>query len=300
VTDRVERLVNLTATLLDTRRPLSLEEIAERLEPSYPPEKAALRRAFERDKETLRDLGVPLTVETLEALGGEPGYRIRPEDYYLPDLQHVAVTAVRLVGGAGREGLRKLGGFEGSGAAPLAQLETTPALAELFDAVAKRRTVSFGYRGEERRLEPFGVVHRFGHWYVVGRDLDRLAPRSFRVDRIEGDPEVGETGSFVPPADIDPAEYLRADPMAYGEEQPVEARVLVDASRAGWVVDELGEDAVIDRRKDGAVVVGLSVVNRPAFRTWVLSLLEHAEVLSPDELRADVVGWLRDLAGARR
>jgi hypothetical protein len=38
------------------------------------------------------------------------------------------------------------------------------------------------------------------------------------------------------------------------------------------------------------------VVNREAFRTWVLDLLEHAEVLAPPELRDDIVGWLRALA----
>jgi predicted DNA-binding transcriptional regulator YafY len=309
MTDRVERLLNLTATLLDARRPLSLEEIAERLEPSYPEEKSARRRAFERDKETLRDLGIPIAVEVVDGLGGEQGYRIRPEEYYLPDLGltpseraalHVAITAVRLEGGAAREGLRKLGGFEGASATPLAELEATPALPDLFDAVTKRRVVSFAYRGEQRSLEPYGVVHRFGHWYVVGRDRDRAAPRAFRVDRIDGTPAFGDGGEFETPPDVDPAEYLRADPLTYGDEQPVEAQVLVDAPRAGWVVDELGDAAVVERRDDGSVVVGLSVVNRAAFRTWVLGLLEHAEVLAPDELRQDIVEWLRGLVPASR
>lgn len=302
MTDRLERLVNLTATLLDTRRPLSLEELAERLEPSYPEDRAARRRAFERDKETLRDLGVPITVESLDALGGEPGYRIRREDYYLPELDltaeersalHVAITAVRLEGGAGREALRKLGGLEGAGAAPLAEMQVTPVLPGLFDAVTKRRTVGFEYRGEVRRLEPYGVVHRFGHWYVVGRDQDRDAPRAFRVDRIDGEPKYDAPGGFEPPADVDPADFLRADPLTYGDAQAVEARVLVDAPRAGWVIDELGEESVLERRDDGSIVVGLSVVNRDAFRTWVLELLEYAEVLSPPELRTEIVDWLQ-------
>jgi proteasome accessory factor B len=117
VSERLERLVNLTATLLDTRRPLSLEELAARLEPSYPEDKVARRRAFERDKETLRDLGVPLTTEPIDGLSNETGYRIRPADYYLPDpglsteertALHVAVTAVRLDGGEAQEGLRTI------------------------------------------------------------------------------------------------------------------------------------------------------------------------------------------------
>lgn len=301
MSDRLERLLNLTATLLDTRRPLTLDELAERLEPAYPEDKSARRRAFERDKETLRELGIPITVETLSNLGGEAGYRIHPDDYYLPALEltaderaalHVAVSAVRLVGGAAREGLRKLGGLEGSGAAPLAELQVTPALPDLFDAVSKRRTVEFEYRGEPRRLDPYGVVHRFGHWYVVGRDRDRDAPRAFRIDRIDGTPRVGEPRAFEPPEGVDPIDFVRDDPLAYGDAQPIEARVLVDAPRAAWVVDQLGEEAVVERRADGAVVVSLSVVNREAFRRWVLDLLEHAEVLEPAELRADLVSWL--------
>ncbi len=308
VSARLERLVNLTATLLDTRRPLTLEELAERLEPPYPHELVARRRAFERDKETLRDLGIPVVTEPVDPLGGEVGYRIRPDDYYLPALDlspderaalHVAVSAVRLGGTDAREGLRKLGGIEGSGAALVASLPTTEHVGELFDAVARRRRVEFGYRDVPRVLEPYGVVHRFGHWYVVGRDAGKDAPRAFRVDRMQGRPVCGPPGAFEPPAGIDPAEYLRADPLSYGDEPPVDAQVLVDPARSAWVVDQLGEAAVVERRPDGAVVVRLVVSNREAFRSWVLELLEYAEVLAPDELRADLVAWLVDLAGVQ-
>src|SRR5207244_164271 len=119
---------------------------------------------------------------------------------------------------------------------------------------------------------------------------------AFRVDRIDGTPELGRAGAFEPPTDFDPATALRDDPLTFGEAKPISARVLVDAARAAWVLDELGPQALVDRRPDGSVVVELSVVNREAFRTFVLGLLEHAEVLSPPELRADLVGWLRALA----
>jgi proteasome accessory factor B len=308
VSERLERLVNLTATLLDTRRPLSLDELADRLEPSYPADKAARRRAFERDKETMRELGIPVSVETIDGLGGEAGYRIHPNAYYLPELGlsgdelaalHVAVTAVQLEGSDARAGLRKLGGAEGAAAPQLAHLEVAPALPDCFDAVARRRRLEFEYRGDVRRLEPYGVVHKFGHWYVVGRDLDRDAPRAFRVDRIDGEPSLGEPGSFEPPPGTDPARYVRDDPLSYGEEPPVTATVLVAAARAALVVDQLGDDAVVERRDDGSIVVGLEVVNREAFRTWLLELLEHGEVLTPPELRAEVVDWLSVQAGGR-
>ena len=300
--DRLERLVNLTATLLDTRRPITLDEIAERIEPSYPEEKGSRRRQFERDKETLRELGIPISVETPDGFGSDQAYRILADDYYLPDLGltddelaalHVAITAVRLEGDDARDALRKLGGVTGEGAdTAFADLPVTPALSLLFEAASGHAPVTFSYRGEPRRLEPYGVVLRWGHWYVVGRDEDRDAPRAFRVDRIDGGIERGRAGGFTPPPGIDPRELVRNDPLTYGEDQPVDARVLVDPPRAAWVIDQLGESAVVERRSDGAVVVGLPVVNRSAFRTWVLDLLDHAEVLAPPELRADMIAWL--------
>jgi predicted DNA-binding transcriptional regulator YafY len=304
--DRLERLVNLTATLLDTRRPLTLDELAERVEPRYPEDLAARRRQFERDKETLRELGVPISVHAVDGFGPEQGYRIDPAAYYLPDLSlseaelaalHLAVTAVRLEGGAGREALAKLGGLAGEGVdEALAQVTVSPLVAVLFDAVSRRCPITFTYRSEPRRLEPYGVVLRWGHWYVVGHDLDRDAPRAFRIDRLDGDPDVGRPGSFEPPSDVDAARFVRDDPLAYGEDRPVEARVVVDASRAGWVVEQLGDASVVDRRPDGAVEFELAVVNRAAFRSWVIELLDHAEVVGPADLRAEVVAWLGAVA----
>jgi predicted DNA-binding transcriptional regulator YafY len=185
--DRLERLVNLTATLLDTRRALTLEELAERVEPRYPDDKGARRRQFERDKETLRELGVPISVESVDGIGADQAYRINPKDYYLQELSltdaelaalHLAVSAVRLEGGYGREGLAKLGGLAGEGVdVAMAEVAVTPVVAALFDAVSRRAAVTFEYRGEKRSLEPYGVVLRWGHWYVVGHDRERDAPR---------------------------------------------------------------------------------------------------------------------------
>ncbi|MFM8303927.1 MAG: helix-turn-helix transcriptional regulator [Actinomycetota bacterium] len=306
MSDRLERLINLTATLLATRRPLTLEELADRLEPGYPSELTARRRQFERDKETLRDLGVPITVEPTDAFGGELGYRIRPDDYYLPDpgldraeraALHLAVTAVDMGGFDPLDALRKLGGAEGEGAGqPVAAFALTSHLGDCFEAVTRRCVLAFSYRDELRRLEPYGILHRFGHWYVVGRDCDRDGPRAFRVDRFDGAPDLGPRDAFVPPADVDPTDYLSSDPLSYGDDQPVRARVLVDASRAPLVAGALGDDAVVEHADDGAVVVALDVVNRDAFRAFVLDLLDHAEVLDPPELRAEVVGWLTSLA----
>src|SRR6516164_3126238 len=115
---RVERVLNLLALLLDTRRPLTREEIVHDVS-GYPEQISAYRRAFERDKETLRGMGVPITTEAVGD-GSEVGYRVKPEDYYLPDLGltveetaalRVAVSAVSLGSSSGEGALMKLGGI---------------------------------------------------------------------------------------------------------------------------------------------------------------------------------------------
>lgn len=302
--DRFERLTNLLATLLDARRPLTLEEIIDRV-PGYPEEKASYRRQFERDKDTLRGLGVPIEVEE-SAEAGTSAYRVEREQYELPDLDlnsderaalHTAVTAMRLEGGEGQQALWKLGGLHGGDAPVLGALPAVPALPALVDASQRRAPISFSHRGRRRTIEPWGVTFRSGNWYVVGHDVDRSEPRSFRADRIEGEVEVGEPGAFERPEDFDPEQLLHDEPWRYGDEEPLEAVVHVDATVAPWVVRRVGDAAVRDRRTDGSVVIVLTVTNREAFRSFVVGLLDHAEVVEPDELRDDLVTWLEAVAG---
>ena len=60
--DKLERLLNLTAALLHAEMPLTAEELRARVG-GYPDTKATFRRAFERDKDDLRSMGMPLRVE---------------------------------------------------------------------------------------------------------------------------------------------------------------------------------------------------------------------------------------------
>ncbi|MEZ5341587.1 MAG: hypothetical protein R2706_09065 [Acidimicrobiales bacterium] len=71
--------------LLETRIPLSADELREQVE-GYPEAGPAFKRAFERDKEDLRTLGIPITVGPVP-FSDPPieGYRVVPDEYYLPD-----------------------------------------------------------------------------------------------------------------------------------------------------------------------------------------------------------------------
>lgn len=311
---RIERLINLTATLLDADRFLTRDEIVERV-PGYGGNAESVRRGFERDKETLRELGVPVETGLVDPTVPESaeGYRIPRRAYELPDpgldadelaAIHLAARTVRLPGIESTEALWKLGGkpapgdpLNAGGVGPAltrAELPGAEHLVDLFQAWGERRTVAFTYRSTARTVDPWRLSFRSGHWYLFGRDHAADDERNFRLDRIESTVEVGTTpNAFERPPQADAGE---APPwLLGGDAEAVVATLLVDADQAGWTTSFLGPESVVERRPDGGVVVDVPVTNRDAFRSFVLGYLDHAEVLAPDDLRADLVTYLESL-----
>jgi len=309
---KLERLLNLTALLLDTERPISAESIHDQIQ-SYPRELASFRRAFERDKDELRSMGIPVRVEKVPGtMPAIDGYRIPREEYALRDpgldrdelaALHLAASAVQVEGLPATEGLLKLGGIvaDPSGAdlgVRIAPLPADPNLSVLFAAVAARTPVAFRYHGEERTVHPFRLEFQRGRWYLTGFDRLRDAERNYRLDRIEGLVELTDLESFIAPVATTLGQARGA--WELGDDAPVRAVVRIDGPQARWVVQHVGPDHVVSRASgdasDDEVVVELPVTNRAALRSFVLSFLDHAELLEPAELRADLVAWLEQVS----
>lgn len=306
MTDALERVTNLVALLMSTRVPLTLEQIGSELSGQYPTGDAAVRGAFERDKALLREIGVPLETEVLGGSdAGRTAYRIDRGRYELADLAlapdeqaalQLAVAAARLADA--QFGLLKLGGDRSSLPIVVANIPELEALPALREATAARAEVTFGYHGSARRLQPYSLLLRQRFWYVIGHDVDHDELRTYRVDRFDDSPVIGEPDSFERPDGFDPREAFPADPKMLGDEPAARALVWVGAVRADAVERELGPAAVRERRDDGSLVLEVPCANEEAFRSWLFGLGAHAEVLAPSDLRAAIVGWLRALAGA--
>jgi proteasome accessory factor B len=300
--DGLERVTNLLALLLESRRPLTLDEIAHSL-PNYPANQVALRGAFERDKALLRDIGVPVETQILPGGNGTSGYLIDRARYELSGLElttderhalQLAVAAVR--SNDAQFGLLKLGGSAGDRSAVVANVPELEALPQLREAASARATVSFGYRNVPRIVQPYALLLREGFWYLIGHDRQHDQVRTFRVDRIEGGVTAGPVGSFERPAGFDARRAFPSDPKELGDSAAPRATVLVDAARAGFVADELGAESVTLRHPDGSAEFDVACANLDAFRSWLFGLGTHATVVAPPDVRLAVVSWLRAMA----
>ena len=317
---KLERLLDLITVLLEAARPLTRHEIRDTL-PSgaYAADDVAFRRTFERDKDELRALGIELV--RAPAPDSEPpidGYRIDPEAFGvdLPTLDPdestslaLATAVVRidperpgtpiwLLGGsdAGRAGGANLAGTDVPGG---------PDVRTLMRAVTERRVVSFVYRGEERAVEPHRLVFAKGRWQLTGHDRLRDDVRQFRSDRIQGAVSLSDE-SFDPPGvtrevEVDHAwrfagatDWLDGRPPG----EPIPVRVRVDARHAAWLGGFLGKSSEVEPSGDGSVVITEQVRDVAAFRSFVLTFLDDAEILDPPEVRDDMVAWLEGLAAA--
>ena len=292
--DKLERLLNLTAALLHAEIPLTAEELRDRVG-GYPDTKATFRRAFERDKDDLRSMGMPLRVEPVP--GVDPpvdGYRLDRDEYAGTELAfeadelaalHLATSLVRLDGDD--TALVKLGAAGGN--APTDSIGRVPfndTLATMIGAAVDRKALAFTYNDVERIVEPWKLSFTRGHWYLSGFDRLREDQRLYRVDRIEGDVSLSGPAE-APVGDMNEPIDLRG--WELGDGPAVEATIVVDADQAAYARHILGD--VVDQ-PDGSVTATLDVRNIDAFRSFVLSFLEHAEILEPADLRSDFVEWL--------
>ncbi|HYZ92336.1 MAG TPA: WYL domain-containing protein [Actinomycetota bacterium] len=313
---KVERLVNLIALLLNTRRPLTVEEIRNTV-PGYQQEDyASFKRMFERDKEELRSLGIPIERRFTDVWEVEEGYLISKDRYYLPELDltpdevaalWIASAVVVEPGGKEDQALVKLSLGTDGGADPTsppwlrARLHLdSPALPRLLEAVAGRRRVRFRYKAAgqskdtERTVDPYALIHRQNAWYVAGHDHMRGALRHFKLPRISS------TVSFASKSggpDFDVPEGFSTEDRSVTEpwlgEEGVGVDVAFSPRIAWWVEQSLGLEAK-GAWRDWSVM-RVVVADEEGFVSWVLQFGEDAVVRSPDRMRKAVVKRLREV-----
>jgi predicted DNA-binding transcriptional regulator YafY len=304
-----ERMLNLVALLSESSRPLTLEDISNKMRGQYPEKAEARRTAFERDKKSLRKLGVPITMQTLAGNdAGKTAYSIDRSEYKLIDFNLTAEELLALQQAAalvqigtswGKQAVQWLGGeiIDSSSTTTVRVDANTKSLPELWAAVATRSELKFAYRARQRTVHPYGLLARNGFWYLIAADTEKQTQVTYRVDRIEGEVVTGAAGVFERPDGFTLVDAYVRDPKDFVGAGSEVAIVRLDHRVAPAVIRELGEDAVVATRSDGAVDVEVACGNRIAFKSWLYAMVDRAVVISPENLRREIMDDLAVLAG---
>jgi proteasome accessory factor B len=306
---RIERLINLIAALLETPRPLTAEEIREQISGYDQPNDEAFRRAFERDKEALRAMGIPVELRKSDPFAEVGDAYIIPKDkYYLPDLDFepdeiaalgLAAQAVLGAGDQAAAGLLKLttestlpslGGPRVLWGTDVAAEQ--PLLGPLYAALLDRKAVRFVYGADDehsqRTVEGYGLVHRRGNWYLVGKDQGDGVVKAFRLSRMSA--MKATTTSYVVPEGFAAGERLDREAWEWGSDPSAEATILFSDSVRWWAEQNLPA-ATKHERRDG-LEVKVPFANVDALVVWLIGFGDAVTLIEPEVARKALIARL--------
>jgi predicted DNA-binding transcriptional regulator YafY len=321
-TEKLIRQLSLISYLMAERRPVTALDIKRDVEGYSGMNEDAFARRFYADRAELESLRIPLTVEKpIDGVAEQENYSLRPENFHLPAIEFsdselaALATALSLLDGefAYAEPLRlalqqitwgrpsplaapdqrgvALGITASAGGHDLSQ-----SLAKIETAIFRHKTITFDYytmeRGElgARVVDPYHLLFRGGQFYLLGFSHERGALRVFRLSRIRGKVAYATKAEhdFRRPTDFDPRAYAKLAAWQFGDiVGSAEIRI---AERIAWQLERhfgsFGEIREIEGSGDRLFVT--EYASERQLISWVLGLGEHARVLAPESLAAEL------------
>ena len=318
--DKLLRQLSLVSFLLSRSRPVTAHEIAQSVEGYANMSVSTFTRRFHMDREELSRSGIVIEVHDDD---DRDLYHLPPENFYLPDLEltseeerALAAALVLLEGSFPYVRPLRLALSTLMAATPGDPLDPAslglalppdedardrgPQFARLEDAVARHKSVRFGYYSAHREaestrsLDPYGLFRIGGHWYVVGRDHEHDGERMFRLSRIRGTVEFAskKPRDFEVPDSYDPGRY-RSRPSWLLDSPVGTVTLRADASLGWWLARTYPEAVRAGGEEAEGELFEVPYADRDALLSWILQLGPKVEVVAPPELRQEVIRMVR-------
>lgn len=314
--DATERLINLTFAFLGAERAgrpyLSGHWLRSKVAGYSGITEEAARKRLQRDLRALARAGVPLEATRRD---GEQVYRIRGADYELPPIEFTPeeATVVALAGRLGGSG--QLAAFTRSGWTKLAAsgLPRTPTQATaaaldsassyddltrisartlkvLLTAIRDQQRITFSHRRSgideptSRTMDPWRIVMRGGNAYLVGYDIDREEPRSFRLTRTSAHALAGPATHHATEAGLgNPPDFDQIVTASLTRARHTVDATVVCAPARGLDIRAAGTATASDPNR-----IALSGVDRDWLVRTCAGLGPDAVILDPPDARAAV------------
>ncbi|MGZ4608721.1 MAG: helix-turn-helix transcriptional regulator [Actinomycetes bacterium] len=167
-------------------------------------------------------------------------------------------------------------------------------LDQVLRAAARRCLIRFDYKGRPRVVHPVRVHSGPSGWYLTGREEQQTAVKEFVVSRM-GAVTLDAPGSAQP---VEQSSRPSLDPLSWEEDPPLDVVLSVQTEHLPLVVTVLGDPAATEDG-EGSVRATYRVTHRAVFRRRVYELGTRVTVVSPDELRAEMLDELTAIVEGR-
>ncbi|MDF1578829.1 MAG: WYL domain-containing protein [Desulfurivibrionaceae bacterium] len=139
----------------------------------------------------------------------------------------------------------------------------------------------------ERRIDPYHVVSFQGEWYLIGFCHLREEIRIFAISRIKRAKAL--QGRFVIPADFNLDDFTDAHFGLFRGVRQHQVEIRFSPKIAPYIMErDRHPEQTMAKRADGALVVSFKTRHLLGVKRWILSWGSDAEVLAPEELRAEI------------
>ncbi|CAB4558528.1 unannotated protein [freshwater metagenome] len=298
--EKTERLINLTLGLLSTTKYLTKAEIFANIA-GYGGSAETKERMFERDKDELRNMGIPIEVGGLDPLfEDEQGYRIRSADIQIQADEFSSEELLFMTMAANIWKESALSTISNNALMKVASIdseigfsqEALPMINDSFDsnqisilieAISEKREISFKYHHKQRSLQPYGLKSLHGDWYLIGREQAEI--KIFKLKRFESKIDLSnKTDAFEKPSDFNLNHYLPND----HRENMLPAILRVRNGKAN-ILRSLGSVSNFDAEWD---TLNIDYEDKIEFVKKILWFGTDVIVVSPLEIKNEVISQL--------
>lgn len=300
---RFDRIVEILIQL-QSKRVVKAQELADRFDVSL--------RTIYRDIKSLEQAGVPLIGEAGMGYSIMDGYRLPPVSFSKEEALCFVATeklAEKYLDKAGvalySSALMKIKAILKSHDqdlvtnmqeniimrkqhVPIFPEKVPHVLSTAIEAIANKKQICIHYQGikddeaQIRIIEPIGIVHEIGFWYIVAYCLQREDFRQFRSDRI-AQIETKDTNFSKRHISID--EYIST--QNFHELPKIKARILVNrhfAPYMRWQRTNYGYESE-QKIDDKIEMTFLTRDIEHEFPRWLMMFADHIKIEEPEELK---------------
>jgi len=295
-----ERRMKLILMLQDSKKKLTVDELAERFDVS--------RRTIFRDFNVLSEINVPVTWDKYSGYGVMDGYKVPPLMFTSKELATIMVglnfvksqVDKSLVEDARGVELKIRNALPGELKSFMESLDNRTIVDPFLhfgtdkkeggswylisSAISQKKKIAFTYTSKtdekttERKIDPYLLVFYRDHWNVIGFSHKRKAIRNFVLDRMKDVNIIEE--KYEQPGEID------AEALIFGSNEPgVEIDVYVYSEadrpfRANLPTKIFKEKAISNNKTK----VSFKFENLSYINEWLLQFGDKVEIIGPNEL----------------